>query len=602
MRLFVMGGGSGRKTELGKLDHGGRWREEHEWPLARTRPTTLHLHGDGSLRTEPAPAEAEPRRFTYDPDDPVPTIGGLFCAVGELPSGEGEIEPMWARLLNPALLLRNIMTPGPADQKESADFFTAREPYQRLSERPDVLVYRTEPLQEPLEVTGRVAVELWIASSATDTDFTAKLVDVYPPNEDYPEGYDLLLNDTIVRTRFRDGFDHEVFMEPETPYKVTMLLPPTSNLFGRGHRIRIDVSSSNFPRLERNPNTGEPIGRHTHHVDREADGVRRRGAPVPRGSSGDSVTVDGNRLRVLTLELVACKSPTGDTADVAKLYAGRLKELGLKVELLDEPFPLTPIVVGRLKGDRPGPTIVLNGHLDTVPIPHETPRVEGETIHGRGSADMKGALACAAEAVRVASERGSFPGELVIVAIGLHEAPGGRGEDLNWLLHEAGFTADYAVVCELAGDSFAVAHMGSATVAIEISRPGMPTHELQTPKGTPHPLLAAGKVIAAIEARNAELAETEHPWVGAETYFLGELHGGDFYNRFPTTCRLVGTRRWPPGRPLAEVEEEFRALLRADRRADRLHDRARPQARARQLPHRSRGEARGRAPRRPTAR
>ncbi|MEJ7790855.1 MAG: CocE/NonD family hydrolase [Gaiellaceae bacterium] len=266
IRLFVMGGASGRTTELGKLDHGGRWREEHEWPLARTRPTTLHLHGDGSLRTEPAPAKAEPRRFTYDPDDPVPTIGGLFCAVGELPSGEGEIEPMWARLLNPALLLRNIMSPGPADQKESADFFTAREPYQRLSERPDVLVYRTEPLQEPLEVTGRVAVELWIASSAVDTDFTAKLVDVYPPNEDYPEGYDLILNDTIVRTRFREGFDREVFMEPGTPYRVTMLLPPTSNLFARGHRIRVDVSSSNFPRLERNPNTGEPIGRHTHHV------------------------------------------------------------------------------------------------------------------------------------------------------------------------------------------------------------------------------------------------------------------------------------------------------------------------------------------------
>ena len=153
---------------------------------------------------------AEPRQFTYDPDDPVPTIGGLFCAVGEMPSGDDELEPMWARLLNPALLLRNIMTPGPADQKESAEYFTAREPYRRLSERADVLVYETEPLDEPLEVTGRVAVELSISSSAVDTDFTAKLVDVYPPNEDYPEGYDLILNDTIIRTRYREGFDREV--------------------------------------------------------------------------------------------------------------------------------------------------------------------------------------------------------------------------------------------------------------------------------------------------------------------------------------------------------------------------------------------------------
>src|SRR6185312_14995529 len=148
VKIFVMGGGSGRKTELGKLDHGGYWRDEQEWPLARAVPTTFHLRDD------------EPRRFTYDPEDPVPTIGGNYCAVGEMPAeGEG-MEPMWMRLLNPALLMRNIMTPGPADQKESAAFFTAREPYQRLSERADVLVYQTEPLAKPVEVTGRAVVHL----------------------------------------------------------------------------------------------------------------------------------------------------------------------------------------------------------------------------------------------------------------------------------------------------------------------------------------------------------------------------------------------------------------------------------------------------------
>jgi hypothetical protein len=264
--IFVMGGGSGRRTAHGKLDHGGRWRDEQEWPLARAVPTTYYLHGGGSLRREPPAADAEPRRFTYDPDDPVPTIGGLYCAVGELPSEGGDIEPMWARLLNPALLLRNILTPGPADQKESAAYFTACEPYRPLSERADVLVYQTDPLAHPVEVTGRTRVELWIASSAVDTDFTAKLIDVYPPNEDYAEGYDMLINDSIVRTRYREGFDREVMMEPGTPYPVTMMLPPTSNVFAAGHRIRIDVSSSNFPRLERNPNTGEPIGRHTHTI------------------------------------------------------------------------------------------------------------------------------------------------------------------------------------------------------------------------------------------------------------------------------------------------------------------------------------------------
>jgi acetylornithine deacetylase/succinyl-diaminopimelate desuccinylase-like protein len=272
------------------------------------------------------------------------------------------------------------------------------------------------------------------------------------------------------------------------------------------------------------------------------------------------VSVDAGRLRDLTLELVSIDSPTGDTGEVARLYALRLEEIGMDVELLPE-FPATPTVVARLRGARPGPTVVLNGHLDTVPIPHDPPRVENDAVYGRGSADMKGALAAAAEAVGVLHEAGEFAGEIVIVAIGLHEAPGGRGEDLAHLLNERGFRADMAVVCELSGHDVAVAHMGQATVEITISRPGMPTHELKTPSGTPHPLMAAGRVLDAIARRNDELAAVEHPWVGAETYFVGELHGGDFYNRFPTTCRIVGTRRWAPGSSLEGVEAEFRALL-----------------------------------------
>ncbi len=273
------------------------------------------------------------------------------------------------------------------------------------------------------------------------------------------------------------------------------------------------------------------------------------------------MSVDENRVRDLTLELVQIESPTGDTAEVARLFAQRLEEYGLEVELLHERFPATPIVIGRLRGGEPGPTVVLNGHLDTVPIPHETPRLDGETIYGRGSADMKGALACAAEAARVLADRGSFPGELVIVAVGLHEAPGGRGEDLEYLFGEHGFTADFGVVCELGGPTLPVAHPGCATYEVTISRPGLVTHELLTPAGTPNPIHVAARVIEAIRARTEELAANAHEWVGPETYFIGEVHGGDFYNRHPVECRLVGTRRWLPGKTLAKVEEEFRALL-----------------------------------------
>jgi hypothetical protein len=266
VRIFVMGGGSGRKTAEGKLDHGGRWREEREWPLARAVPTSFHLQPDGGLETEPAPAGAEPRRYTFDPTHPVPTIGGLYCSIGELPAEGAGMEQAWARLLNPVLRLRDLLTPGPADQKESPAFFGSAEPYPRLSGRPDVLVYQSEPLTDPIEVTGPVTVHLWVSTSALDTDFTAKLVDVHPANVDYPEGYDMLLNDSVIRCRFRQGWEREVPMEPGAVVPVAITLPPTSNLFDAGHRIRVDISSSNWPRLDVNPNTGEPMGRHTHTV------------------------------------------------------------------------------------------------------------------------------------------------------------------------------------------------------------------------------------------------------------------------------------------------------------------------------------------------
>ena len=290
---------------------------------------------------------------------------------------------------------------------------------------------------------------------------------------------------------------------------------------------------------------------------------RLQGRPMTAGASPQSERpqIDPVRLRERTLELVQIESPTGDTAAAARLYASWLEEIGMEVELIDDTFPDTPTVVGILKGSGPGPRVVLNGHLDTVPIPHRGPaRIEGERIYGRGSADMKGACVCALEAARVLAGE-PFSGELAIVAIGLHEAPSGRGQDLTQLLESGRFTADFGLVCELSGPHLTVAHMGQATAEIEISRPGMPMHELEAPPGTPHPLLAAARVIERVRLRSEELAAVRHPWVGAETYFVGELHGGDFYNRHPTSCRIVGTRRWMPGNTLAAVEREYRALL-----------------------------------------
>ncbi|MBN9345360.1 MAG: CocE/NonD family hydrolase [Devosia sp.] len=155
---------------------------------------------------------------------------------------------------------------GPMHQRERPDIFGSAEPYPMLSERSDVVVFETEPLAEAVEVTGQVRVKLWVSSSAPDTDFTARLIDVYPPSADVPEGYHMNILDSILRARFRDGFDAERLMEPGTIYPITIVLPPTSNMFARGHRIRLDIASSNFPQFDVNPNTGEPLGRHTHTV------------------------------------------------------------------------------------------------------------------------------------------------------------------------------------------------------------------------------------------------------------------------------------------------------------------------------------------------
>jgi putative CocE/NonD family hydrolase len=128
-----------------------------------------------------------------------------------------------------------------------------------LSTRSDVVVFQTEPLESDVEVTGPLVVKLWAASDSPDTDFTAKLVDVYPPNADFPAGVDLNIGDGIVRARYRNSDTEAEFLQPGKPYEFTIEMYPTSILFKRGHRVRVDISSSNFPRFDVNPNTGEPL-------------------------------------------------------------------------------------------------------------------------------------------------------------------------------------------------------------------------------------------------------------------------------------------------------------------------------------------------------
>lgn len=237
VRIFVMGTGDGRKTEKGLLNHGGNWREEREWPLARTRPTAYYFHGDGRLAPEKPGGRNESTSYQFDPKNPVPTLGGNISSGNDL------------------------LQAGAWDQRGGGKFWNWKDPVP-VSARNDVVVFQTPPLAQDTEVTGEIEVKVWASSSALDTDFTAKLVDVYPPSQDFPNGFELGIGDGIIRARFRETLAKEKLLEPGKIYPFTIKLYPTSNVFKQGHRIRVDISSSNFPRFDVNPNTGEPLNRH----------------------------------------------------------------------------------------------------------------------------------------------------------------------------------------------------------------------------------------------------------------------------------------------------------------------------------------------------
>jgi putative CocE/NonD family hydrolase len=237
VKLFVMGGGDGRKSKDGRLRHGGHWRDEKTFPLERTSYIPYYLHAHGELSTGKRTTHEATTTFRYDPADPVPTIGGNLSSVG------------------------GLLEAGGFDQRCRKETLFAKDQLP-LSERRDVLVFQTEPLEEDLEVTGPVDVHLYVSSSAVDTDFTAKLIDVYPSNPDYPLGFDLNIGDSITRMRYRDSLEKAELMKPGQVYKVEIHLYPTANVFAKGHRIRLDISSSNFPRFDVNPNSGEPLQEH----------------------------------------------------------------------------------------------------------------------------------------------------------------------------------------------------------------------------------------------------------------------------------------------------------------------------------------------------
>mgnify|MGYP006088346037 FL=1 len=261
IKIFVMGTGDGSKTKDGKLFHGGYWREEDTWPLQDTKFTNYYFSSDNQLLHESNKQKLNDNfslTYIYDPSNPVPTIGANISSLSGL-------KPVPTNIKTPADVPAqsrryNIVEPGGFNQVQEKRFYGTREPYAPLSARNDILSFQSDIMDNNTEITGPITATLFVSSDSPDTDFTAKLIDVYPPSKDFPNGFAFNLTDGILRMRFRESFTEEKFMNPNEIYEIKIVLYPTSNVFKKGHQIRIDLSSSNFPKFDYNPNTGEPIG------------------------------------------------------------------------------------------------------------------------------------------------------------------------------------------------------------------------------------------------------------------------------------------------------------------------------------------------------
>jgi acetylornithine deacetylase/succinyl-diaminopimelate desuccinylase-like protein len=270
--------------------------------------------------------------------------------------------------------------------------------------------------------------------------------------------------------------------------------------------------------------------------------------------------ISARRLLETTYEFLCIPSPTGEEAAFAERYARTLAGYGLTVTV-DREFPASPSVIGKW-GNEDGPILQFDGHTDTIATAHQAPSVDfaAGIVRGRGAADMKGGLAAVAEAMRAIIASGvTLKGSVLVTAHGMHEAPLGDQRTLKSLIRKD-IHGDAAIVAELGEDFLPLAAKGMAIFRITVSRQGTPMHEAEMPAGLAHPLWAAGRLVAALDRWRAELAQTADPLLGAESIFLGEIHGGDFYNRVPVSAQLVGTHRYAAPRTLEDLRREYSAL------------------------------------------
>jgi succinyl-diaminopimelate desuccinylase len=284
-------------------------------------------------------------------------------------------------------------------------------------------------------------------------------------------------------------------------------------------------------------------------------------APEVSISSRLQAAVSPDRLLETALRLCSAYSPTCEAGEAADALAEILHADGFPVERPVADWPAAPAVVSRMESGRPGRTLQFDGHLDTVHLPFVPPRVEGDVLSGTGSADMKGGIAAAVEAMRALRDAAALPaGAILLTAHDHHEGPWGDSRQLHALI-DAGYVGDGALLPEYLCDRLPLAGRGMAILRVRICRAGEPVHEVFRPAGLPDVIAAGAEAVRRLKALDADLALKPHPVAGPASAFVGRFESGEIYNQAPVECRLEGSRRWLPGEPAAQVEAELREIL-----------------------------------------
>jgi acetylornithine deacetylase len=274
-----------------------------------------------------------------------------------------------------------------------------------------------------------------------------------------------------------------------------------------------------------------------------------------------SAQIRPDRLMQRTLELVSIPSPPGKERAAAMKFGRCLADAGLVVDL-DEEFPESPSVIAR-SAQRDGPILQLAGHLDTISSAHPPPFAADGAVMGRGACDMKGGLAVIAEVAQILTESGtSLGGSLLVTAYGQHEesAPGRSLHAPLLGLLRRGIKGTACIIPEGPHDELPIAGRGLVIFQIIFARDGAAVHEvLGEAVPPPNPLMASHRFIELLEEASRAWKH-DHPLAGSESFFIGSIQGGDYYNRIPPIAQVRGTRRYPPGVAFCDVRDELTKL------------------------------------------